>query len=295
MGTVRVQAVLYRHAPAVVTRWLRGVAATIVHARRHGLVGAAQVALGDCSPEPVGTAGHEQEWRARLRESGIDLELVRFGANLGHAGGQNALAAAGDAELLLILNPDGVAATTMLAELLRALGEGVGAVEARQSPFEHPKEYDPATGGTSWVTGAAVLLRTEAFRAVDGFDADTFFLHGDDVDLSWRLRLSGWRLRHVPEAVFFHDKRLDAGGGVLAPETEVYHATLGALSLLHKYDRPDAVGHWEHELGENGTEPQRRALAEFRRKRAAGKLPEPVDAQHAVSEVIGAAGGPYRF
>jgi len=29
------------------------------------------------------------------------------------------------------------------------------------------------------------------FRALDGFDAETFFLHGEDVDFSWRMKVAG--------------------------------------------------------------------------------------------------------
>ncbi|HEY2166095.1 MAG TPA: hypothetical protein VGH01_02930 [Jatrophihabitantaceae bacterium] len=297
MSALRIQTVLYRHQPATVDRWLRGVFATVAFAQRAGHGGPTSIVLGDCTPEPVVTAQTQHRWGEQYGAAGIDVAFVHFGANLGHGGAQNALAerAAAGTEYLLVLNPDGMAAVTMLTRLLGAMETGVAATEARQSPFEHPKSYDPRSGDTAWVSGAAALFRFDAFTAAGRFDADTFFLHGDDVDLSWRLRLDGGRLRHVPEAVFVHDKRVDAAGRPRVPHSEQFYGSLGALLLLHKYSRPDAVNHWEHHLSMSGNEVQRAALAEFRRRRVAGTLPQPIDAGHQVSEVIGASFGPSRF
>ena len=52
--------------------------------------------------------------------------------------------------------------------------------------------------------GAAVLLRTAAIEQVGAFDED-FFLYYEDTDLSWRLRLAGWQVRYVADAVVRHE------------------------------------------------------------------------------------------
>lgn len=52
--------------------------------------------------------------------------------------------------------------------------------------------------------GAAVLLRRSALDVVGHFDED-FFMYYEDTDLSWRLRLAGFRVRHCPDAVVHHD------------------------------------------------------------------------------------------
>jgi GT2 family glycosyltransferase len=41
--------------------------------------------------------------------------------------------------------------------------------------------------------GFFLLLRAEAFQAVRGFD-ENYFMYCEDVDLSIRLQLAGWRL-----------------------------------------------------------------------------------------------------
>ena len=59
-----------------------------------------------------------------------------------------------------------------------------------------PKAYDPVTLDTPWVSGAATLFRRSAFDSVGGFDPQ-LFMYGEDVDLSWRLRARGLRLRYL--------------------------------------------------------------------------------------------------
>jgi GT2 family glycosyltransferase len=44
-----------------------------------------------------------------------------------------------------------------------------------------------------WLSGAVVLLRPDAVRAVGGFD-ESIFLYGEDTELGYRLGQAGWRL-----------------------------------------------------------------------------------------------------
>jgi GT2 family glycosyltransferase len=53
-------------------------------------------------------------------------------------------------------------------------------------------------------SGAAAVLRTSALRDVGLFDA-RLFMYYEDTDLSWRLRLAGYRVEHCPEAVVLHE------------------------------------------------------------------------------------------
>jgi len=63
-------------------------------------------------------------------------------------------------------------------------------------------QYDRATE-VFWASGAAMFLRTSALREVGLLD-ETFFMHMDEIDLSWRLRLRGYRLVCEPKSVVFH-------------------------------------------------------------------------------------------
>ena len=82
-------------------------------------------------------------------------------------------------------------------------GSKVAAWECRQKPFEHPKDYHPVTGETAWCSSACVLFKTEALKAVKGYEP-LLFLYGEDVELSYRLRDHGYSLRYVPNATVWH-------------------------------------------------------------------------------------------
>jgi GT2 family glycosyltransferase len=54
-----------------------------------------------------------------------------------------------------------------------------------------------------WVTGASVILRSEALRQSGLFD-DGFFLYFEEVELMHRLRSEGWTIRHAPQSRVTH-------------------------------------------------------------------------------------------
>lgn len=60
--------------------------------------------------------------------------------------------------------------------------------------------------------GAAAILRASALRDVGTFDED-FFLYYEDTDLSWRLRLAGYQIRHCAAAVVHHEHAASTGEG----------------------------------------------------------------------------------
>jgi GT2 family glycosyltransferase len=136
----------------------------------------------------------------------VQLRVVASNENLGFGRGHNRNMEATDAPLVLILNQDielePAALDGLLAEAETDLAR-VAAWELRQIPYEHPKSYDPVKLTTPWVSGAAVLLRSSAFREAGGFDPK-IFMYGEDVDLSWRLRSAGWLLRYLPRFACVH-------------------------------------------------------------------------------------------
>jgi N-acetylglucosaminyl-diphospho-decaprenol L-rhamnosyltransferase len=54
-----------------------------------------------------------------------------------------------------------------------------------------------------WLSGACLLVRTEAFALVSGFD-EGYFMYFEDVDLAFRLSKLGWASVFVPAAVIVH-------------------------------------------------------------------------------------------
>jgi GT2 family glycosyltransferase len=152
------------------------------------------------------------------------VDVARSASNLGFGRGHNANAARGDAPWLWVLNQDCIVEPDVVVPFIAAASSDdtrVAAWEMRQIPYEHPKAYDPVTLDTPWVSGAATLFRRSAFEAVGGFDP-RLFMYGEDVDLSWRLRARGFRLRYLPRFAVVHRtyaraaevKPLQAIGGV---------------------------------------------------------------------------------
>lgn len=63
-----------------------------------------------------------------------------------------------------------------------------------------------------WTTGAAMLVRRDAFLSLGGFD-DRFFAHQEEIDLCWRWLGKGYKLCCEPQSVVYH-----VGGASLSAE-----------------------------------------------------------------------------
>jgi N-acetylglucosaminyl-diphospho-decaprenol L-rhamnosyltransferase len=164
-----------------------------------------------------------------------DAEVLRLPENVGFAGGCNAGAAATSAPLLFFLNPDAAPAAGCL-EALRAAAGAHRDWGAWQAVVALPggEEVNTRGGDVHWLgvgwsggygsrvadaredrpvgfaSGAALVVRRDAWDAAGGFDAD-YFMYGEDLDLSLRLRLAGWEVGVAGEAVVEHDYEFAKG------------------------------------------------------------------------------------
>jgi GT2 family glycosyltransferase len=140
------------------------------------------------------------------------------------------------APYFLIINPDVYLHELCISELLDRIGrdDRYGLVEARQLPYENPKEYDPATGETPWATGCCVMVNSEFFRLSGGFD-ELFWMYTEDVDLSWRAWLAGYRVIYHTPAVAYHYSGHYFSYNPYRYYTEHFWSARNFLYILYKY------------------------------------------------------------
>ena len=81
-------------------------------------------------------------------------------------------------------------------------GRIFGHVETDNGQYDEPIDV-------AWASGAAFMVRRKVYLEVGGLDS-AFFAHMEEIDLCWRMRLKGWRLRAIPSAKVYH-----LGGGSL--------------------------------------------------------------------------------
>jgi len=78
-----------------------------------------------------------------------------------------------------------------------------------------PYQVADATCSAQWLNGCCLLLRTEAFRHIGGFD-ERFFLFYEDDDLCLRMHKAGFECLFEPAANAWH-----VGGASSAPSVRV--------------------------------------------------------------------------
>ncbi len=233
-SALTVQTVLYRTSPEAVVASASSIADAVSHARRAGLDGDVILAHGDAGDTVLETSILNRI-EETVRSKGLEYSYTHFGFNAGSAAGQNLLAQAHRSAWHFVTNPDVILGASALTQLWQRTNDtSIGILEARQLPLELAKFYDPQTGDTSWASGACSLVRGDVWQSLDGYDAKTFFLYGDDVDLSWRVRLNGHRVVHVPTSRVFHDKRLGRDSSAVT-DSERFYSAVGSYLLAYKW------------------------------------------------------------
>ena len=190
-----------------------------------------------------------------------EVELIRAGANLGFAGGNNVglrRAIERGADCVLLLNNDAVAAPGVAAALERALTlrpdagllackvfleDGVTLQYAGAS-FRAWLGYsgrargygEPDTFGVLEPTGRAdgaamAVTRAAAERA--GLLDETLFAYVEDVDWSLRISRAGFTVLFVPDATVRHKGSASTGGA--ASNTSLYYSTRNTIVVCERY------------------------------------------------------------
>ncbi|WP_287599419.1 glycosyltransferase [Thermomonas sp.] len=167
-----------------------------------------------------------RDLRARYRDGG-PVRFVQAPGNLGFGKGMNAamadLADGGHAGPMLLINNDAVALPglreALLAEASRVQPPALVAPRVMQDGKEQGwRHYQPwfglvtrrpMPGSFPFLSGCALLvLRTDC--AAPLFDED-FFMYGEDVELSWRMRRQGGSLALLDRAWVVHAGAASSG------------------------------------------------------------------------------------
>jgi GT2 family glycosyltransferase len=153
---------------------------------------------------------------------GIPVDVVRNAQPQGFGANHNAAFANCRTPWFLVLNPDIRLETDAPAALLARAEPKAGLVAPRiqepgkqePEPFRdvltpmelvrrrlpgHQPPPEPA-----WVAGMFMLVRSEVFTALDGFD-ERYFMYCEDFDFCARMRLAGWQLQVANDVVVLHD------------------------------------------------------------------------------------------
>jgi N-acetylglucosaminyl-diphospho-decaprenol L-rhamnosyltransferase len=227
----------------------------------------AEVGWGDGAPVIVVDNASPDDSAAVARAHSVGATVIESAVNSGFGSGCNLGAAAGRSANLFFLNPDARLTPGTTSRLLReldqdptlgavgpALADPSGAYRAASAGYEpglrsvlghflllgrvpglrrwfRPLQLPEGSGEhrPDWASGAALVVRREAFEEVGGFD-ESMFLYMEDVDLCRRLREHGWSIGYEPGVVALHEL-----GGTQGPEQSTRWARAFHAYLLRRH------------------------------------------------------------
>ena len=200
---------------------------------------------------------------AYLKQSHPNVKLVQLIDNHGYAGGYNRALEQIDEPIPILMNNDVRPAEGWLRPIIRCFQEekDVAAIQPKILADDQRDhfEYAGASGGhidhlgypycrgrlfdhlekdegqyddeadIFWASGACLAVRKEIFMRVNGFDED-YFAHQEEIDLCWRIKNLGYRIKVVPTSVVYH-----LGGGTLNklnPRKTYYNFRNSLFNLL---------------------------------------------------------------
>jgi GT2 family glycosyltransferase len=189
------------------------------------------------------------------------IQIIQSGSNIGFAAGNNLGYRYASGKYVVILNNDTVVDPNWLQSLVSLMESDpkIGVTQSKlfamdgklidstgdfMDHFGYPiarAQGLPDSGEYCEVEdifsarGAALMIRRSALGDSLPFD-DDFFLQYEDIDLCWRLRLSGYTTKYVPSSIVFHE-----GLGTHSA-FRIFHARKNAMMLLIKnYNRTNLL------------------------------------------------------
>ena len=199
------------------------------------------------------------------------IRQIRLEKNYGFTGGYNRSLALVEAEYYVLINSDIEVPKNWLSPLVewmdthpecgacgpklhswydRDMFEYAGAAGGYLDRYGYPfcrgrvmSKIEKDTGqydtpaNVLWVSGACLMVRSSLWNSLGGLD-DRFFAHMEEIDLCWRIQLSGFKVTVVPSSVVYH-----IGGGTL-PKKSPYKLFLNYRNnlLMLENNLPKTIG-----------------------------------------------------
>lgn len=221
-------------------------------------------------PKPVAHAVYDRAQAERGGDPGADppLVLIRNGANLGFAGGNNVglrYALARDFDYVWLLNPDTVVRPDALRRMVEAMREdpSMGACGCTVLHYAEPDTVQ-ALGGArydrwlalphhigaglpagaevdagevearmSYVYGASMLVSRRFLEEV-GLLSEDYFLYFEELD--WAMRARGrFRLGFAPRSVVYHREGAKLGSGRTKSPVSDYYFMRNRIRVTRRF------------------------------------------------------------
>ena len=151
------------------------------------------------------------------------LIIIKLDSNKGFAEPNNVAAKISKGKYLLFLNNDTVVTPNFISEMVKVMEtdkkiaicqslllkpdgsidssgdfiDNLGVVYNSKTKIDEIREVSSARG-------ASMLVRSDIFEKLDGFD-QKFFITFEDVDLCWRSWILGYRVLIIPTSIVYHE------------------------------------------------------------------------------------------
>lgn len=125
-------------------------------------------------------------------------------------------------------------------------GAGGGFIDSFGYPFCRGRLFDFLEKDTGqyddtrevfWASGACLVIRSEIFHSLGGFD-ETFFAHMEEIDLCWRIQRSGSKVFYCGASKVYH---LGAGTLSRSNPRKTYYNFRNGLALIYKHFKPSQL------------------------------------------------------
>jgi len=159
------------------------------------------------------------------------LKIVQNKRNLGWSPANNQGMKIANGEIIICLSNDMIVDSLWLKEIINTmkLDPSVGIVQCNSISMWDRKSFDSGMNFLDkygfaysyapqkrpqqvfFAEGMAFAIRRYVFDEIGGFD-DYYFMEYDDMDLSWRARLAGYKVFFCPTSIVYHARGGTVGG-----------------------------------------------------------------------------------